>query len=154
MPICPDHRHFIQFARPPFLLSRSLDKNFPQLGRLADLCTISQSSCRGHNKGVSLKQFFVTFCLHPLTMSVSVTFQRWILALLDQICLCRQLEIHFQRLLGMISATVVVVSLDLYRALPLQAWLNAFRLHLKLDRHLRLWVAHTCLQALHPWKDK
>lgn len=82
---------------------------------------------------------FVGLCLNSLTMSASLTSQRVmkILAFLDQFRLGRRLElIRFQRLLGMISAAAAVVPLGLLRARPLQRWLNAFKLHPKLDRRV------------------
>lgn len=96
---------------------------------------------------------FVGLRLNSLTMLASLTPQRVlkILALLDQFHLGRQLEmIQFQRLLGMISAAVAVVPLGLLRARPL----NAFNLHPKWDRHVKLQVTGTCIQALHLWQDR
>ncbi len=45
----------------------------------------------------------------------------------------------------MISAAVSVVPLGLVRARPLQRWLNAFNLHPKLNRHVKLQITRTCL---------
>ncbi|MGH0119121.1 UNVERIFIED_CONTAM: hypothetical protein FKN15_052950 [Acipenser sinensis] len=39
-------------------------------------------------------------------------------------------------LLGMMAAAISAIQLGLLRMLPLQAWLNAFHLNTKRDRHL------------------
>lgn len=57
-------------------------------------------------------------------------------------------------MLGMISAVVAVVPLGLVRAWLLQTWLNAFNLHPRRDRHVKLWVTQSFIQALCPLKNK
>lgn len=100
---------------------------------------------------------FLGLCLNSVTMSASLTVQRVqsILTLLVQFQLGRRVKlVQFQRLLGMISAAVAVVPLGLLRAQPLQRWLNALKLHPKVDRHVKIRVSRTCLQALCPWQDQ
>ena len=100
---------------------------------------------------------FVGLSLNSLTMVASLTPQRVVtfLALLDRFRLGRRLTlVLFQRLLGMVSAAVAVVPLGLLRARPLQRWLNAFGLHPKLHRRVKLRVTRTCLRVLHPWRNE
>ena len=59
-----------------------------------------------------------------------------------------------QKLLGLMSAAAAVVPLGLLRARPLQCWFNAFGLHPKSDRQVRLRVSRACIRALRPWRDR
>lgn len=100
---------------------------------------------------------FVGLCFNSLTVSASLTPLRVakLVALAEQFQLGRQMEVaQIQRLLGMISAAVSVVPLGLLRARPLQRWLNAFRLHPKRDRRVKLRITRQFIQALRPWRDK
>ncbi|XP_037637109.1 uncharacterized protein LOC119494940 [Sebastes umbrosus] len=99
---------------------------------------------------------FLGLCLNSLMMKASLTPQRVarILTVLRIFRLGKRLQlVHFQRLLGLISAAVLVIPLGLLRARPLQRWLNAFNLHPRRDRHVKLRVTQSCQRALSPWRD-
>ncbi|XP_075340396.1 uncharacterized protein LOC142399558 [Odontesthes bonariensis] len=59
-----------------------------------------------------------------------------------------------QRLLGLMAAAAVVVPLGLLRSRPFQCWFNAFRLHPRDDRQVRLRVSRACIRALRPWRSR
>ncbi|XP_074466705.1 uncharacterized protein LOC141752572 [Sebastes fasciatus] len=99
---------------------------------------------------------FLGLCLNSLMMKASLTPQRVarILTVLRIFRLGKRLQlVHFQRLLGLISAAVLGIPLGLLRARPLQRWLNAFNLHPRRDRHVKLRVTQSCQRALSPWRD-
>ncbi|XP_074492936.1 uncharacterized protein LOC141768506 [Sebastes fasciatus] len=99
---------------------------------------------------------FLGLCLNSLMMKASLTPQRVarILTVLRIFRLGKRLQlVHFQRLLGLISAAVLVIPLGLLRARPLQRWLNAFNLHPQRVRHVKLRVTQSCQRALSPWRD-
>ena len=100
---------------------------------------------------------FVGLLLNSRTMTASLTPLRVtaLVTLAEQFQPGRRLETAlFQRLLGMISAAVAVVPLGLLRARPLQRWLNAFSLHPKLDRRVKLRVTREFVHVLSPWRDE
>ncbi|MGH0131633.1 UNVERIFIED_CONTAM: hypothetical protein FKN15_061726 [Acipenser sinensis] len=57
-----------------------------------------------------------------------------------------------QKLLGLMTAAISAIQLGLLRMRPLQAWLNAFHLNPKCDRHRWLMVSLACSAALHWWR--
>ena len=90
-------------------------------------------------------------------MRGSLTPQRLskLLVLVSQFRLGRRLElVQYQRLLGTMSAAAAVVPLGLLRARPLQRWLNAFNLHPRQDRRVKLKVTRPFRHALRPWRDQ
>ena len=100
---------------------------------------------------------FLGLVLDSVAMMVSLSPERVlrIQALLRHFSLGRRVEmILVQRLLGMIASAAAVVPLGLLKARPLQRWLNAFHLDPKRDRHVKLLVSRSCLQALQPWRDQ
>ena len=100
---------------------------------------------------------FVGLQLNSVTMRGSLTPHRVskLLVLVSQFRLGRRLElVQYQRLLGTISAAAAVVPLGLLRARPLQRWLNAFNLHPRQDRRVKLKVTRPFRHALRPWRDQ
>ena len=59
-----------------------------------------------------------------------------------------------QRLLGLMAAAAVVVPLGLLRSRPFQCWFNAFQLHPRDDRQVKLRVSQACIRALRSWKNR
>ncbi|MGH0147160.1 UNVERIFIED_CONTAM: hypothetical protein FKN15_069941 [Acipenser sinensis] len=57
-----------------------------------------------------------------------------------------------QKLLGLMAAAISAIELGLLCMRPLQAWLDAFHLNAKCDRHHRLTVSHACSAALRWWR--
>ncbi|MGH0142053.1 UNVERIFIED_CONTAM: hypothetical protein FKN15_075218 [Acipenser sinensis] len=53
---------------------------------------------------------------------------------------------------GSMDMAISAMEQGLLRICPLKAWLNAFHLHLKCDRHRRLTVSRTCSAALRWWR--
>lgn len=99
---------------------------------------------------------FLGLCLNSLTMRASLTPRRVtsIQTALSAFRLGKCIELRrFQRMLGLISAAVVVVPLGLLRARPLQRWLNSFNLHPQRHRDRKLTVTQSCMQALLPWRN-
>ncbi|XP_071400930.1 LOW QUALITY PROTEIN: uncharacterized protein [Centroberyx affinis] len=124
------------------------------LSHVQSLCF--KVNLKNSNLGLRQETVFVGLCLNSLTMKASLTPQRVarILAVLHSFRLGKRLElVHFQRLLGLISAAAVVIPLGLLRARSLQRWLNAFNLHPLKDRRVKLRVTQSCHQALRPWRD-
>ncbi|XP_041934156.1 uncharacterized protein LOC121696989 [Alosa sapidissima] len=53
-----------------------------------------------------------------------------------------------QRLFGLMAAAAAVLPG------PLQCWFNAFQLHPRDDRHVKLRVSPACIRALRPWTER
>ncbi|MGH0157899.1 UNVERIFIED_CONTAM: hypothetical protein FKN15_034660 [Acipenser sinensis] len=58
-----------------------------------------------------------------------------------------------RKLLGLMATASSALQLGLLHMRLIQAWLNAFRLHPKHDRHRRLIVSRVCWQASHLRED-
>ena len=98
---------------------------------------------------------FLGLRLNSVSMYALLSPQRVskLLSLVSQFSLGRRLEL-VQRLLGTIVAATAVVPLGLLRARPLQRWLNAFNLHPRRDKRVRLKVTQSLRRALRPWSRK
>ncbi|CAL8368731.1 unnamed protein product [Gadus morhua 'NCC'] len=51
------------------------------------------------------------------------------------------------------AAAAVVAPLGLLRSRPFQCWFNAFQLHQRDDRQVKLRVSRACIRALRPWRN-